>query len=133
VLYLSMVHSILLVTQGISKHYFSSGWSQEIATSNNISLQLIKMPSTALPQYGTALLLPVVSESRRFRRLLLRPEIQSTFSCVRMKPIANKEQLPLVLQFVDSSGTLREEFIKFTLCDTGTAGSAIAENILDTL
>lgn len=44
--------------------------------------------------------------------------------------VANKEQLPLVLRFVDSSDTLREEFVEFALCDTGTSGtsgSAVAE------
>ena len=45
--------------------------------------------------------------------------------------VANKEQLPLVLRFVDESRTLREEFIEFVLCDHGTSGSAVAEKIID--
>ena len=43
---------------------------------------------------------------------------------------SNKEQLPLILRFVDESNTIREEFIDFILCDTGTTGVAIAEKIL---
>lgn len=42
--------------------------------------------------------------------------------------MANKEQPPLLLRF-DSTGTLREEFREFTLCDTGTPGAAIAGKI----
>ena len=44
--------------------------------------------------------------------------------------ISNKEQLPLIFRFVDESNTIREEFIDFVLCDTGTTGIAIAEKIL---
>ena len=45
----------------------------------------------------------------------------------------NKEQLPLVLRFVDNENQIREEFIQFVLCDTGTTGEAIALNILGSL
>ena len=47
--------------------------------------------------------------------------------------ISNKEQLPLVLRFVDSSGSIREEFIEFIHCDSGTSGAAIPEKILSGL
>ena len=43
---------------------------------------------------------------------------------------SNKEQLPIVLRFVDASCTAREEFVAFLLCDTGITGAAIAEKIL---
>ena len=46
---------------------------------------------------------------------------------------SNKEQLPLVLRFVDASKSIREEFVDFILCDTGTSGSAIAGKILTAL
>ena len=46
---------------------------------------------------------------------------------------SNMEQLPLVLWFVDGSGTIRKEFIDFICCDTGTTGAAIAEKILGAL
>lgn len=46
---------------------------------------------------------------------------------------SNKEQLPLVLRFVDSSGVIREEFIEFIFCDTGTTGSALSNKILEAL
>ena len=45
--------------------------------------------------------------------------------------ISNKEQL--VLRFVDSSGSIREEFIEFIHCDSGTSGAAISEKILSGL
>ena len=43
--------------------------------------------------------------------------------------IANKEQLPLIIRFVDQSGMIREELLEFVLCDTGTSGQAIADKI----
>ena len=45
----------------------------------------------------------------------------------------NKEQLPFVLRFVDNENQIREEFIQFVLCDTGTTGEAIALKILGSL
>ena len=30
--------------------------------------------------------------------------------------VANKEQLPLIIRFVDQSGMIREEFLEFVLC-----------------
>ena len=47
--------------------------------------------------------------------------------------VANKEQLPLIIRFVDQSGMIREEFLEFVLCDTGTSGQAIADKIKFTL
>ena len=46
---------------------------------------------------------------------------------------SNKEQLPLVIRFVDATDSIREEFVGFVLCDKGTTGSAIADKILETL
>ena len=37
---------------------------------------------------------------------------------------ANKEQLPLVVRFVDKNDTIREEFVHFVICDTGVALAA---------
>ena len=45
--------------------------------------------------------------------------------------ISNKEQLPLVLRFVDQANHVREEFVDFILCDTGLSGKALAGKILD--
>ena len=42
---------------------------------------------------------------------------------------SNQEQLPLILRFVDSN-SIREEFVDFILCNTGTTGVAIAEKLL---
>ena len=47
--------------------------------------------------------------------------------------VANKEQLPLIIRFVDQSGMIREEFLEFVLCDTGASGQAIADKIKFTL
>lgn len=46
---------------------------------------------------------------------------------------SNKEQLPLVLCFVDATNSIREEFVEFILCDTGTSGNAVAGKILEAL
>ena len=43
--------------------------------------------------------------------------------------VVNKEQLPLIIRFVDQSGMIREEFLEFVLCDTSTSGQAIAGKI----
>ena len=47
--------------------------------------------------------------------------------------VANKEQLLLIIRFVDQSGMIREEFLEFVLYDTGTFGQAIADKIKFTL
>ena len=39
---------------------------------------------------------------------------------------SNKEQLPLVLRFVDRERNVREEFIGFCECEDGVTGQAIA-------
>ena len=46
---------------------------------------------------------------------------------------SNKEQLPLVLRFVDATNSVHEEFVEFILCDTGTSGNAVASKILEAL
>ena len=43
--------------------------------------------------------------------------------------VANKEQLLLITRFVDQSGMIREDFVEFVLCDTGTSGQIIADKI----
>ena len=47
--------------------------------------------------------------------------------------VSVKEQMPLVLRFVDKDDQIREEFVGFVHCDTGTTGSALSEKILFTL
>ena len=47
--------------------------------------------------------------------------------------VANKEQLSLIIRFVDQTGMIREEFLEFVQCDTGTSGQAIADKIKFTL
>ena len=46
---------------------------------------------------------------------------------------SNKEQLPLVLRYVDDSHIIQEKFVEFVLCDTGVTGSALAAKILGAL
>ena len=46
---------------------------------------------------------------------------------------SNKEQLPLVLRFVDATNSVHEEFLEFIHCDTGTSGNAVADKILEAL
>ena len=58
---------------------------------------------------------------------------KTKFFSVCADEAANKEQLPLILRFVDVAGTICEEFVDFVLCDTGTTGTAIAGKILETL
>ena len=47
--------------------------------------------------------------------------------------VSNKEQLSLVLRFVDQASYIREEFLGFLQCLNGTSGDAIAKLILEKL
>jgi len=41
--------------------------------------------------------------------------------------ISNKENLSVLIRFLDSNKTVREEFVGFYLCEDGTTGPAIKE------
>ena len=45
--------------------------------------------------------------------------------------VSNKENLSLVIRFVDASRNIREEFVGFHLCDDGTSGEAVKQLILN--
>ncbi len=47
------------------------------------------------------------------------------------RDVSNKEQLPLVLRFVDTESTIREMFVGFFECKEGTTGRVIADLILE--
>ena len=44
---------------------------------------------------------------------------------------SNKEQMPLVLRYVDEKGEICERFIKFIHCDDGIKGKALADKIVN--
>lgn len=44
---------------------------------------------------------------------------------------SNKEQLSLVLRFVDENLEIREEFLGFKECESGTSGEALSKMITD--
>ena len=46
------------------------------------------------------------------------------------RDISNKEQLALVIRFVDGKLQIREEFIKFVHCNTGLSGEALSKLLL---
>ena len=46
---------------------------------------------------------------------------------------SSKEQLPLVVRFVDDTCTIREEFLEFIVCDEGVSGVALSKKILETV
>ena len=43
---------------------------------------------------------------------------------------ANKEQLALIIRFVDKSGLVHEHFLEFLRCASGVSGEVIAQNLL---
>jgi len=45
--------------------------------------------------------------------------------------ISNKENLSVVIRFLDSTKTVREEFVGFYLCEDGTTGAGIKDLIID--
>ncbi len=46
---------------------------------------------------------------------------------------ANKEQMPLVLRYIDQHCEIQERFIKFIHCNTGISGQALKEKVLHCL
>ena len=46
---------------------------------------------------------------------------------------ANKEQLAIVVRYVDTNSEAKEKFLKFLECDQGVTGADIKDKILDTL
>ena len=44
--------------------------------------------------------------------------------------MSNREQMVLVIRFVDEEHRIREEFLKFIHCNAGTTGEALADEIL---
>ena len=46
---------------------------------------------------------------------------------------SNKEQMSLVLRFVDSAGNVREDFVRFLHCEQGLSGKDLSEVILTCL
>ena len=47
--------------------------------------------------------------------------------------VSNKENLSLVLRYVDSSKNIREEFVGFRQCGAETTGNAIKELIINSV
>ena len=45
----------------------------------------------------------------------------------------NKEQMPIVLRYVDNRKEINERFIKYVGCKEGVTGEALAVNVEDTL
>ena len=46
---------------------------------------------------------------------------------------SSKEQMPIVLSFLDINRTIREEFVDFVHCDFRTNGKALAKKVIDKL
>ena len=46
---------------------------------------------------------------------------------------SNKEQLSLVLRFVDDNQNIREDFVRFLQCKWGLSGESLAKLVLDEL
>ena len=52
---------------------------------------------------------------------------------VEVTDCSNKEQMPLVIRFVDGSNIIQERFIKFIHCNEGVSGEALKDKIIDCL
>ena len=55
------------------------------------------------------------------------------FLLTKQQIAPKKEQLPLVLRYVDKANEFQERFVDFILCDTGLSGRALADKILEAL
>ena len=100
-----------------------------VTTGNYI---ILKLGSKVVPVVHSS---PVVQSTDYRQPIITKAKAASFFSVCADEAIhaSNKEQLPLVLRYIDSEGQAREDFIEFILCDTGTSGRAIADKIVQTL
>ena len=48
-------------------------------------------------------------------------------------PIVNKEQLALIIRFVDKNNEIREAFLKYIYMDLGVRGEELKSKIFETL
>ena len=51
----------------------------------------------------------------------------------KVADVSNTEQTSIVLRYIDSQCEIKEEFIAFTSCKSGTTGEALSDNILSVL
>ena len=71
----------------------------------------------------------ITTAGKYIKDQLLSAEIRASkyFSVIadEATDVSNKENLSLVIRFVDSTQTIREEFVAFHLCEEGTSGRGI--------
>ena len=67
----------------------------------------------------------IVDEVKNAKEFTILADEASDISC--------KEQLSLVIRFVDQKSIIREEFLGFLHCKDGTSGKALANLIMDQL
>ena len=46
---------------------------------------------------------------------------------------SNKEQMPLILRYINRNGEIQERFLKFIKCDNGISGDALKDKIINCL
>ena len=66
------------------------------------------------------------------RQIIINEVKETTYFSVladEAQDVSSKEQMPLVLRFVDKNGNIREKIIKFIICDEGVSGAAISKSI----
>ena len=83
---------------------------------------MVKIEATYPRQAKTRLLIKEIKESRYY-----------TIIADEAADSSHKEQLSLVLRFVDSGMNVREEFICFLYCKWGLSGKNLAKRILEAL
>ena len=74
---------------------------------------------------GSLITQKIIQEVKKARFYSIIADEASDISC--------KEQMSLVLRFVDSDYNIREDFVKYIHCKRGLSGEALAEQIVDTL
>ena len=47
--------------------------------------------------------------------------------------ISNKEQMSIIIRYVDSKGQIREVFVKMAECNLGCSGEGLAKTILNSI
>ena len=65
---------------------------------------------------------------------ILREVMEAGFFSIladKVQDVSNIEQMPLCLLYVDCTFTIREKFVSFIRCDTGTSGLSISKKILE--
>lgn len=102
----------------VLKEHFETAPKNAVYSSKTIQNELIGVTG----EWLTRKIVDQVKEARFF-----------TVLADEVSDVSNTEQMSIVVRYVDGLLDIREEFLEFVSCKSGTTGEALSENILSTL